>query len=143
MRYQLIYSFGNFSFKNVLEGNFVQKNYMNYNYGVSAFQDVSYTFRSIPLKLDFRYQFFDAADYDNRFYTYEKDVLYAFAIPMYYGVGSRYYLNLKYDLNKNITFWFKFAQTVYADNRETIGSGNEEIQGNRKSDVKFLFRYEF
>lgn len=143
LRYQLTYSFGNFSFKNVLEVNFVQKNNLSCNYGVSAFQDVSYTFRAIPLKLDFRYQFFDAADYDNRFYTYEKDVLYAFAIPMYYGVGSRYYLNFKYDLNKNITFWFKFAQTVYADNRETIGSGNEEIQGNRKSDVRFLFRYEF
>jgi len=143
LRYQLTYSFGNFSLKNVLEVNFVQKSNLNCSYGVSAFQDVSYIFRSIPLKLDFRYQFFDAVDYDNRFYTYEKDVLYAFAIPMYYGVGSRYYLNLKYDLNKNITFWFKFAQTVYADNRETIGSGNEEIRGNRKSDVRFLFRYEF
>lgn len=142
LRYQLTYSFGSFNFRNVLEGNMIQHNNLN-TYGLSAFQDVSYTFSSMPLKIDLRYQFFDAADYDNRFYTYEKDVLYAFAIPMYYGVGNRYYLNLKYDLNKNITFWMKFAQTVYADYRETIGSGNEEIQGNRKSDIRFLLRYEF
>ena len=124
LRYQLTYSQGNFSFKNVLEGNLSRQGETDWTYGIIACQDVSYTFAKIPLKLDFRYQFFDAVDYENRFYSYEKDVLYAFSIPMYFGLGNRYYLNLQYDLNKSLSLWFKIAQTVYADDRETLSSGN-------------------
>jgi hypothetical protein len=62
---------------------------------------------------------------------------------MYYGIGSRYYLNLKYELNRQFTLWFKIAQTVYADDREEIGSGNEKILGNKITDVKFLLRFNF
>lgn len=143
LRYQLTYSYGDFSFKNLLEGNLVQKGNPAWTYGVIASQDVSYAFRRIPLKIDFRYQFFDAVDYENRFYSYEKDVLYAFSIPMYYGLGSRYYLNLKYELNKSLSFWFKIAQTVYADDRESVSGGNETIVGNRKTDLRFLLKWEF
>jgi hypothetical protein len=62
---------------------------------------------------------------------------------MFYGLGSRYYFNLKYNLNNHLSIWFKFAQTIYGDGRRTIGSGNDEIAGNRKSDIRFLLRYKF
>lgn len=143
LRYQLTYSYGNFSFKNVLEGNLSRNGNADWTYGVIASQDVSYAFQTIPLKIDFRYQFFDAVDYENRFYSYEKDVLYAFSIPMYFGLGTRYYLNLKYELNRNLSLWLKIAQTIYADGRETLSSGNEAIAGNRKTDLRFLFKWEF
>ena len=142
-RYQLSYSYRGFSCRNIIEGNMTEKGNSGYKYGVTALQDVSYSFSNLPLKVDVRYQFFDAVDYDNRFYSYEKDILYAFAIPMYYGKGSRYYLNIKYDLTNSISLWCKFAQTVYADGRESISSGKEEIKGNRKSDVRFMLRWEF
>jgi hypothetical protein len=143
LRYQLTYSFENFSFKNMLEGNLARQGDSNCSYGIIASQDVSYDCKTIPLKLDFRYQFFDAQNYENRFYAYEKDVLYAFSIPMYFGLGSRYYLNLQYDLNKRLTIWFKIAQTVYADDRESLSSGNETISGNRKTDMRLLMKWEF
>ncbi|MDR3652867.1 MAG: helix-hairpin-helix domain-containing protein [Paludibacter sp.] len=143
LRYQLTYSYENFTFKNVLEGNLSRQGNAAWTYGVIASQDVSYAFKTIPLKLNFRYQFFDAIDYENRFYSYEKDVLYAFSIPMYFGLGNRYYLNLQYDLNKRLSLWFKIAQTVYADDRETLSSGNETISGNRKTDVRLLVKFEF
>ena len=143
LRYQLNYSFGNFNFKNILESHLSGKAGADWTYGVMALQDVSYSFQSLPLKIGFRYQFFDAADYENRFYTYEKDVPYAFSIPMYYGLGSRYYLNVQYDVTRNLTLWFKVAQTVYADDHETLSSGNETIPGNRKTDVRVLIRWEF
>ena len=38
----------------------------------------------------------------------------------------------------SISFWFKIAQTVYADDRETLSTGNESINGNRKTDFRFL-----
>jgi len=142
-RYQLSYSYRGFSCRNIIEGNMTEKGNSGYKYGVTALQDVSYSFSNMHLKIDVRYQFFDAVDYDNRFYSYEKDVLYAFSIPMYYGKGSRYYLNLKYDLTNSISLWCKYAQTVYADGRESISSGNEEIKGNRKSDIRFMLRWEF
>ena len=143
LRYQLTYIQGDFSFKNVLEGNLSRQGETAWTYGIIACQDISYSFPKIPLKIDFRYQFFDAVDYENRFYSCEKDVLYAFSIPMYFGLGSRYYLNLEYDLTKRLSIWFKIAQTVYADDRETLSSGNESIAGNRKTDVRLLVKWSF
>jgi hypothetical protein len=62
---------------------------------------------------------------------------------MYFGLGNRYYLNFQYELNKRLSFWFKIAQTIYADDRELISSGNETIAGNKKTDVRFLLKYMF
>jgi len=62
---------------------------------------------------------------------------------MYFGLGNRYYLNLQYDMNKKLSLWFKIAQTVFADDRETLSSGNEAISGNRKTDMRLLLKYEF
>ena len=143
LRYQLMYSHGNFSFKNLLEGNLSRQGDADWTYGVIASQDVSYDFKTVPLKIDFRYQFFDAVNYENRFYSYERDVLYAFSIPMYFGLGNRYYLNLRYDLSKRLSLWFKIAQTVYADDRETLSSGNETISGNKKTDARLMLKWEF
>jgi hypothetical protein len=142
LRYNLNYTYRRFSFKNIIEGNVVKKAGNNHwTYGVNAIQDISYSFAEIPLRIDFSFRFFDAENYDNRIYAYEKDILYAFSIPVYYGIGNRYYLNIRYELNKNISFWLKIAQAAYADDRDVIGSGNEQIQGNRKTDIRFLLRW--
>ncbi|MBP1676585.1 MAG: hypothetical protein H6Q20_1144 [Bacteroidetes bacterium] len=142
-RYQLSYSIGSFSFRNVIEGNMAREGLHPYSYGIMALQDLSYTFRTIPLKVDVRYHFFDAAVYDNRLYAYEKDILYAFSIPAFYGVGARYYLNMSYEINKQLTVWMKIAQTTYSDDREITGTGTEQIRGNRSTDVRFLIKWEF
>lgn len=142
-RYQLTYSFGNFSFRNVIDGNMARQGDQPYTYGFMALQDMSYDFKKLPLSIDLRYLFFDAKAYDNRLYTYEKDVLYAFSIPALYGTGGRYYLNVRYEISKQLTLWFKIAQTVYTDDRETVGSGNDERKGNRSTDLRFLVKWEF
>lgn len=143
LRYQLVYVYENFMIKTMIEGNLCKKGLSSPGYGITSLQDLSYKFKKLPITIDFRYQFFDATDYENRFYTYEKDVLYAFSIPMYYGSGSRYYINIKYELNKQLSCWFKLAQTVYSDDRETIGVGSELITGNRKTDINFLIKWDF
>ena len=56
--------------------------------------------------------------------------------------GSVYSAHLRYDLSKNFMFLAKFGQTVYQD-RETIGSGNDEIPGNRKADLQMQLRIKF
>jgi len=143
IRYQLMYNSGNFSTKNLIEVSYSDSASSNAKIGFAAYQDFSYVFVKIPLGIDFRCMLFDAPNYDNRFYLYEKDILYAFSIPMFYGLGMRYYLNVKYELTENCSLWFKIAQTVYGDNRPTISSGNEEIQGNKKTDIRFMVRYRF
>ncbi len=142
-RYHLAYQFGKFNFRNQLDVNGFDDGVNKPTFGFSALQDINYQFSTIPLRLNGRFQIFDAPNYENRIYIYERDVLYAFSVPMSYGVGTRYYFNAKYELNKNLSFWLKLVQTVYSDNRNTISSNNEEIKGKRKTDLRFLLRWKF
>ena len=75
-------------------------------------------------------------------YAYENDVLYSYSIPVFYDKGFRYYVNFNYNINNKITIWLRWAQTVYKD-KTTIGSGLDEITGNKKSELKMQVRYLF
>lgn len=142
-RYHLKYGFGNFQLKNQLDANGYSNSVQSPSYGYSALQDIAYRCSHIPLHINARVQIFDAQNYNNRIYIYESDVLYAFSVPMNYGMGTRYYLNFKYQPSRQLAFWLKIAQTVYADSRNTISTSNEEIEGNRKTDIRFLMRWKF
>ncbi len=89
-----------------------------------------------------RFALFDTDDYDNRQFIYENDVLYAYSVPFFQGVGSRIYMLGKFDINKHISFWAKYAKTII-QNVNIIGSGLEEITGNEKSNLSALVRYKF
>ena len=65
-----------------------------------------------------------------------KNVLYNFSIPPFSGTGIRYYININYVINKKFTFYVRFAQTNYK-NVTSIGSGNDEIMGDHRSEIKF------
>jgi hypothetical protein len=75
-------------------------------------------------------------------YAYENDVLYSYSIPVFFDKGYRYYLTLDYDITKKLSFWLRWAQTIYRD-KNLIGSGPDEINGNKKTEVKFQARYIF
>ena len=141
--YALHYAFGDFSFQNKFDANFVPVWKGDLTAGYLFTQDVSYAPQQSAFKINLRLQLFDAPNYQNRFYAYEQDLLYAFSIPLIYGVGTRYYFNLRYDINKALSLWFKIAQTIYSDERESIGSGNEIVIGNKKTDCRLLLKYHF
>lgn len=143
LRYQLVFASGNFTLKSIFEGNLIKRGREALTYGLAALQELSYSRQGFPLSFDVRYLIFDAVDYDNRIYTYEKDVLNSFSSPNFSGLGSRYYVNLKYSLTRNISVWLKFSQNIFADDRESIGSENELISGNKKTEIKCLFRWKF
>jgi outer membrane receptor protein involved in Fe transport len=94
------------------------------------------------LKGNLRVQYFETGSYDSRIYAYESDVLYSFSIPSFSDKGFRYYVNASYAPSKNLTLWFRLAQTYYPQ-KATIGSGLEEIKGNRKTEIKCQFKYNF
>ncbi|SHN00475.1 Helix-hairpin-helix motif-containing protein [Cyclobacterium lianum] len=93
-------------------------------------------------KFSGRYSVFDTDNFENRQFLYEKNVLWAFSIPALYGQGSRFYLLGQYRLNRKITVWLRWAKTVYT-NRESIGTGLQEIQGNEITETTFQMRYQF
>jgi len=104
-------------------------------YGFMLLQDVNLDFESIPLSFDLRYCMFDAT-YNARVYAYENDLLYNFSIPAYSGKGSRIYLLTKYKIGKKLDLRIRYSQFLFV-NSDVISSGYEEIEGNRKSELKF------
>ncbi len=89
-----------------------------------------------------RLLYFETDGYDSRMYAYENDVLYSFSIPVLYDKGYRYYANINYDVNKKCTLWLRWAQTIFR-NRQTVGSGLDEIAGNKRTEIKVQMQYVF
>lgn len=141
--YSLNYSLNNhFTLKNIVAINGGTDDITKAHYGYLLAQDFSYTPTRFPFVLNIRYEFFDATNYDTRFYIYEKDLLYVFSVPMLYGKGSRYFFNMHYDINKHCSLWFKISQTTYED-VSSIGSSLETIQHNHKTDARVMMRWKF
>lgn len=109
--------------------------------GIMFYQDVIFKSIHSPFSFSTRFAIFDAP-YDLRFYAYENDLLYTFSIPAYYNKGSRFYFNLRYRGIRNLTLEARIGQTYYA-NRDTFGSGLEEIDGQRRTEVKAQVKYRF
>jgi hypothetical protein len=102
--------------------------------GFLAFFDLIYKPLLKPWSGVLRLQYFETDGYNSRLYAYENDVLYSYSIPAFYDKGYRYYLTLNYDISKKLSFWIRWAQTIYPD-KNSVGSGLDEIAGNKKSGI--------
>lgn len=91
------------------------------------------------LGFDMRFALFDTDDYDNRQYVFEKNVLWFFAIPAYYGRGLRNYVLLKYQLAEKWDIWLRLSRFTY-QNQTTISTGSEQIKGNTRTDLTVQLR---
>lgn len=112
----------------------------NLSRGFIIFQDISYKPLSFPVSFSARYILFDTDDYDSRIYSFESDMLYAFSIPAYYDKGNRFYLLLNYQITRYAEIWVRYAVTSYL-NRSVISEGSlNEINGNRRTDLKVQLR---
>jgi DNA uptake protein ComE-like DNA-binding protein len=110
--------------------------------GFLIYVDLIYNPMLKPFSGSVRMQFFETEGYNSRLYAFENDVLYSFSIPVFYNTGYRYYVNLNYEFNKRLAFWIRWAQTVYRG-KSLIGSGLDEIQGNKKSELRVQAMYKF
>jgi len=111
------------------------KNGNNPEAGFLTFMDVTYSSVSKPWLANARLQYFETDGYDSRIYAYERDVQYYFSIPSFFDKGLRYYLNFHWNISSGVSFWLKWAQTVYRD-KQSIGSGLDEIAGNKRSEIR-------
>jgi hypothetical protein len=110
--------------------------------GFLVYQDVVYSPIESPWTFSARVNLFDTDDYDTRVYTFENDLIYYYAIPAFSDRGSRFYINVRYKGIRNLTADVKFAQTRQLD-VTSIGSGNDEIQGNVRSEFRAQLIYRF
>jgi hypothetical protein len=118
------------------------KNGKNAENGFLTFFDIIYKPPMKNYSGNLRLQYFETDDYDSRIYAFENDVLFYYSIPAFYNAGFRYYVNLNYNLNSNISFWLKWSQTLYND-VESVGSGLDEIPGSKKSEIRVMARVVF
>jgi hypothetical protein len=63
-------------------------------------------------------------------------------MPSFYGEGVRLALSGRYNITSRFSFSAKIGHTRYFD-RETIGSGTEQIIGNSRTDVFTYLRWRF
>jgi hypothetical protein len=110
--------------------------------GFLLFTDFFYKPMSKPFVFNMRLQYFETDGYNSRIYAFENDVLYSFSIPVFYDKGYRTYININYDVSRRLTAWFRIAHTLMPD-RNSIGTGNDEIPGNKRTDIRFQVLYGF
>ena len=110
--------------------------------GILVLQDVTYKPKKSKLSFTARFALFDTDSYNSRIYSYENDVLYYFRIPAYYSQGARTYITTRYQFKKGIDLWIRWGNWMYT-NRNTIGSGLNEINGSSKTDIRAQLRFQF
>ncbi len=110
--------------------------------GVLLYQDIIIRMNR-QFRCSGRYAIFETTDYDSRIYAYENDMPTIFSIPAFFGrKGIRYYWMLNYEPVPGLDVWVRLAGTRLLAAR-TIGSGNELIEGSRRTEVRFQIRYIF
>jgi hypothetical protein len=110
--------------------------------GIVVLQDILYKPVGSPFSFTGRIALFDTDSFNAAIYAYENDLINQFYIPAYAYRGMRYYLNMRYRGIRNLSLEFRVAQTRYTDRNE-IGSGNDLIEGDAKTDLKAQMIYEF
>lgn len=110
--------------------------------GFAMLQDLTLNIPKSKIQFFGRYVIFDTDDFDNRQYAYEKDVLYAYSIRAYNGVGTKKAILIRYTPIKKIDFWLKLEREDFKY-VSVLSSGNSEIEGNHRTTLRFQVRYQF
>ncbi|MGI4021024.1 MAG: ComEA family DNA-binding protein [Janthinobacterium lividum] len=143
LRLDISYPFSkNITLRNRAEVVKYQKGIPAAEYGLMTYQDIIYRPKSSKISGNFRLAYFKTASYDSRIYSFENDVLYSYTILPLQHTGFRSYVNAQYNLKKGLDLWFRYSTYLYRG-EETVGSGLDVIEGNKKSEVRLQMRYRF
>ena len=131
-----------FTLRNRAEVSIYKKGHTAGEFGFLGYQDVIYNPLSSKFSGNIRFAIFDTDGFNARIYAYENDVLYSYSVPAYQGRGLRCYLNARYTPRRGVDLWVRYALLSYSD-QITVGSGNDMISGNQRSDIKLQLRFQF
>ncbi len=108
--------------------------------GWLLYQDINYSHLKIGVTA--RILVFDTDSFNARQYAYEKDMLFTYTTRMFNGQGVSYYLIIKYKPLRHLALRCKWSYTEYAGHNE-IGSGNDLLEGNRRTQITAQLHYVF
>ena len=96
-------------------------------------QDFSYAFRSVPLRLWFRYALCSTGGWDSRLYAWENDLLSSFSVPALYGEMTRSLIMLSWKPAERVEIRVKYA---FTDSGKDFGT---ELRQELKGQVRVVF----
>lgn len=140
LRYTDIFKNG-WNLRTIIDMNMYQIKYFPMENGYMISQNIGYRGKG-KLTGDFFAGYFNTDTYNTRVYSYERNILNTFYMPSFYGKGIRLALSAKYLILRNLSFSVKGGFTHYAD-RDSIGSGTEQIDGNHRLDIYTYLRWKF
>lgn len=111
-------------------------------HGFLLYQDLIHRPMRGPLQFTGRIMLFATDSYDARIYAFESDIPGVFSLPPIYGRGMKWYAMVRWRVRRNLDLWARYGSTAYTD-RNSIGSGLDEIYGANKSDLKLELRVKF
>ena len=136
LRWRMRYTDGGWQVQPTVEANMAADRESSLGYGISFYQDVRYVFSSVPLSLSLRVQGFYVPSWDNRIYAYESDVLYGYSNNALYGEGGRAYINLKWQIIKQLAMYLRVSETIYTKR----WAEKRQMPSPFRTDVHLLFR---
>ncbi len=96
-------------------------------------QDFSYSFRSAPLRLWFRYALCSTGGWDSRLYAWENDLLSSFSVPALYGEMTRSFIMLSWKPAEWVEARLKYAFT------ESVNDSGSGLKHELKGQVRVVF----
>jgi hypothetical protein len=130
------------SFRTTYETNFYSDEATSTKRGWVISQNAGWKYANSSIQADIYAAYFNTDDYNTRIYSNEKNMLYSFSIPSFYGKGVRLASVIRYNFTSNVYLSAKAAWTHYND-RELIGTDLEEIEGRDKIDLYVQLRWKF
>ena len=103
--------------------------------GFTIMGDLIWVSKNKKLRINGRVAYFSTPDYNTAIYTFENDLENNFTVLPYYLTGRRYYANIEWQLFKKNILAFRFARSFFP-NTFLLGSGNDQIFDNKRTDVK-------
>lgn len=117
-----------------ISGNTVQ--------GSMLFHDIQYKPERWPITVSTRTVLFQVEDYEARIYAFENDVPYSFSVAMFQNSGIRNYLMVRWHVRRGLDGWIRIHSTHY-NRLDSISSGLNAIDGNRRNGVSMVLKYSF
>lgn len=117
-----------FEFRSRIEWTRYQIGRQAPTFGYMAYEEAVVKVFGSPVSGSLRYTIFDTEDYDTRVYTFENDIFAAVSIPAFAGRGTRYYVNLQWNVNRWLRLEARFEQTnILRAVTDTGVSGKEHV----------------
>ena len=115
---------------------------LTFTKGFATMGDLFWVSKNKKLRVSGRVAYFNTPDYNTAIYTFENDLENNFTVLPYYLTGRRYYANIEWQPFKKNVLAFRFARSFFP-NTFLLGSGNDQIFDNKRTDVKLQWNATF